>query len=89
MAVGESPRFVETNRPLVRPTDDVQLSKAFGSSHREPTEEDCLRYLQDYLAEAKQVPGLVGHTLIELRKRFPIDEARRLSEDDRVQKKGT
>jgi transcriptional regulator with XRE-family HTH domain len=59
----------------------VKLNPAFAPPAPNPTEQDCLNHLAAYLAEARHVPGLVAHTLIELKKQFKIQEARAQRED--------
>jgi hypothetical protein len=76
----ESPR----NKPAVVGNDrdsSVKLNPAFAPPAPNPTEQDCLNHLAAYLAEARHVPGLVAHTLIELKKHFKIQEARAQRED--------
>ena len=67
---------VENNK-----SSSVKLNPAFAPPVSNPTQQDCIDHLTAYLAEAKHVPGLVAHTLIELKKHFKIADARAQRED--------
>ena len=84
-AVAEAPPrgvFSGNKAPDIRRDlgSSVKVNTAFRPATGEPTPDDCLIYLRAYLDEARLVPGMVGHTLIELRDRFPIDKVRRMRE---------
>lgn len=84
--VGEEPGpyFPRNTGPEIgkqRGSSPVQINPAFAPPAPHPTSQDCLNHLAAYLAEAEHVPGLVAHTLIELKKNFKIAEARAQRED--------
>lgn len=56
----------------------LKLNPAFAQPAADPSAQDCLEHLKAFLSEAQHVPGLIGHTLIELRERFPVEKALRL-----------
>lgn len=63
------------------PDSSVKLNPVFAPPAANPTEQDCVAHLTAYLAEARHVPGLVAHTLIELKKHFKVSEAHAQRED--------
>lgn len=73
---GNSPSRIGNN-----PDSSVKLNPAFAPPVGNPTQQDCIDHLTAYLAEAKHVPGLVAHTLIELKKHFKVAEARAQRDD--------
>lgn len=56
------------------------IQPQFAAAHPEPTRRMILEYLERYLAAAERIPGGLGHTWIELRKHFRIEELKNLEE---------
>lgn len=49
---------------------------------KEPQAEDCKRYLETYLSHALKIPGGVGHCLTQLKMHLPIENIKRLTEEE-------
>ena len=79
----KNPALARNNpaRTEMHSSSSVKLNPAFAPPVGNPTQQDCIDHLAAYLAEAKHVPGLVAHTLIELKKHFKIADARAQRED--------
>jgi hypothetical protein len=80
----EAPYFPRNTGPETgnaRTSSPVKINPAFAPPGPHPTEQDCLNHLSAYLAEARHVPGLVAHTLIELKKHFKVADAKAQRED--------
>ena len=59
-------KFGVSSRPPMRITPGHEIPA------KEPSEQDCLKYLASYLAIMRTTPGGLGHTFIELQRHFPL-----------------
>jgi transcriptional regulator with XRE-family HTH domain len=50
----------------------VQLNPSYSLPAEQPTDKHCQAYFAEYLQRAKQVPGAIGHTWVELTAHFPL-----------------
>jgi transcriptional regulator with XRE-family HTH domain len=58
----------------------VQLNPQFAPPPEQPTAQHCQAYLAEYLQRAKQVPGGIAHTFVELQEHFPLSRWQRHQE---------
>ena len=52
----------------------MTIEPRFSVPARDPNEEDCRRYFEEFLSLAKNHPGGIAWTWRELKKNFPLDE---------------
>lgn len=67
------------DKPKIQ-ADRLKINTAFRTAPAEPTAEDCISYLAAYVSRARLVPGMIGHTWIQLKRHFPIEDLEQLDD---------
>jgi hypothetical protein len=57
------------------------IRPGFEPPDKSPSEQDCLNYLREYLAQMRAKLGYTGHAYYVLRREFPFAEMERLYQE--------
>ena len=63
-----------SQQPLENITPSVILHDPQAPYRVQPNEDDCRRYLEQFLARCEKDPARLGWTLTELREKFPLNK---------------